>query len=139
MQSKVETAQEGTMPGIPTSFLLWQKPPGRLNGGNSPRNGQIHPTRGHWALGAIESLDLMNPEIVTLGCLILGIIISREKKARWRSLGFCVWRSAGGPLIQHLLLLYIFMHMQILCVCWPLLGAGRRQAGNIKGEWVTTE
>ena len=27
------------MPGIPptTHFLLWQKPPGRLNGGNSPQ------------------------------------------------------------------------------------------------------
>ena len=31
------------MPGIPTNFLLWQKPPGRLNGGDSPQNGQIHP------------------------------------------------------------------------------------------------
>jgi hypothetical protein len=33
LQSKVDRAQEGTMPGIPTCFLLWQKPPGRLNGG----------------------------------------------------------------------------------------------------------
>ena len=47
LQSKVDRAQEGTMPGIPTSFLLWKKLPGRLNGGNSPRNGQIHPKRGH--------------------------------------------------------------------------------------------
>jgi hypothetical protein len=34
------------MPGIPTHFLLWQKPPGRLNGGNSPQNGQSHPPKG---------------------------------------------------------------------------------------------
>ena len=47
LQSKVDRAQEGTVPGIPTNFLLWQKPPGRLNGGDSPQNGQIHPKRGH--------------------------------------------------------------------------------------------
>jgi hypothetical protein len=47
LQSKADRAQEGTTPGIPTDFLLWQKPPGRLNGGNLPRNGQIHPKRGH--------------------------------------------------------------------------------------------
>jgi hypothetical protein len=47
LQSKVDRAQEGTMPGIPTNFLLWQKPPGRLSGGNSPQNGQIHPKMGH--------------------------------------------------------------------------------------------
>ena len=47
LQRKADRAQEGTMPGIPTNFLLWQKPPGRLNGGDSPQNGQIHPKRGH--------------------------------------------------------------------------------------------
>jgi hypothetical protein len=45
------------MPGIPTHFLLWQKPPGRLNGGNSPQNGQIHPQKG--SLGV-----LIHPKMV---------------------------------------------------------------------------
>jgi hypothetical protein len=47
LQSKVDRNQEGAMPCIPTSFLFWQKPPGCLNGGDSPQNGQIHPKRGH--------------------------------------------------------------------------------------------
>jgi hypothetical protein len=45
LQSKADRAQEGTTPGMPTYFLLLQKLLGRLNGGNSPRNGQIHPKR----------------------------------------------------------------------------------------------
>ena len=37
------------MPGVPptTHFLLWQKPPGRLNGGNSPQTAKFTPKGGH--------------------------------------------------------------------------------------------
>jgi hypothetical protein len=45
LRSIVDRAQEGAMPGILTNFLLWQKPPGRLNGGNSHQNGQFTPKR----------------------------------------------------------------------------------------------
>jgi hypothetical protein len=57
LQSKVERAQEGTMPGIPTSFRLWQKPPGRLNEGNSPPKWPNSPQKG--SLGA-----LIHPKMV---------------------------------------------------------------------------
>ena len=40
-QNKAGRAQQGTIPGIPTNFLLWQKPLGRLNRGIPQINGSF--------------------------------------------------------------------------------------------------
>jgi hypothetical protein len=65
LQSKVDRAQEGTVPGIPTNFLLWQKPPGRLNGRNSPPKWPNSPQKG--SLGVlIHPKTVPNVEISKL-------------------------------------------------------------------------